>query len=126
MENTSKNRRLTDREIFYFRQRHRNRVFQSVVAFFAQEAEKRSLTKSEIAEALGKDRSQITRWFSGPGNWELDTISDLLLAMGAEMDHQIVPLDTPREPLSEWSPVTGTKVHSISGTRTSLKAVRTA
>jgi len=118
MENTSKNRQLTDREIFYFRQRHRNRVFQSVAAFFAQEAQRQGLTKSDIAQALGKDRSQITRWFAGPGNWELDTISDLLLAMGAEMDHEIVPLDAPSNPpISDWSPIKGTRVESLSGTK---------
>lgn len=126
MSNISENKRLTDREIFYFRQRNKNKVFQSVVAFFAREAEKRGLTKSEIAEALGKDRSQITRWFSGPGNWELDTISDLLLAMGAEMDHQIVSFDQPCEPVSEWSPDKGTTVHSISGTRQKAITIRTA
>jgi DNA-binding phage protein len=95
MERISKNRRLTAREIHYFRQRQKNRVFQSVVAYFADQAERYGLTKSSIADSLGKDRSQISRWFSGPGNWGLDTVSDLLLAMGAEMDHDIVSLNEP-------------------------------
>jgi len=66
-----------------------------VVAYFADQAERHGLTKSSIADRLGKDRSQISRWFSGPGNWGLDTVSDLLLAMGAEMDHEIVSLNEP-------------------------------
>ena len=93
MANTSQTSALTEREIFYFRQRYRNRVFQSVIAFFATQAEETGLTKRELARRLAKDPAQITRWFSGPGNWTLDTVSDLLLAMGAEMGHAIVPLD---------------------------------
>jgi len=95
METTSKNRRITDREIYYFRQRQKNLIFQSVIAFFAQQAERYGLTKSAVADSLGKDRSQITRWLSGPGNWELDSISDFLLGMGAEMRHEIVSLNEP-------------------------------
>jgi transcriptional regulator with XRE-family HTH domain len=94
MTNTiTKTRRPTDREIFYFRQRQKNRVYQAILRHFSQQAESVGLTKSDIASALGKERSQISRWFAGPANLELDTISDLLLAMGAEMDHEIVGLD---------------------------------
>lgn len=39
---------------------------------------------------MDRDPAQITRWLSAPSNLQLDTISDLLLAMGAEMDHSIV------------------------------------
>lgn len=87
MDNTSKTnvKRLTEREIFYFRQRNRNKIFQSIVAHFAEEAANNGLTKRELAHRLGKDPAQITRWFSGPGNWTLDTVSDLLLAMDREL-----------------------------------------
>ena len=89
-DSITKPRRLTDREIFYFRQRQKNRIYQAIIRYFAQQAEARGLTKSDIAFTLGKNRSQITRWFAGPGNLEIDTISDLLLAMNAEMDQEIV------------------------------------
>lgn len=72
------------REIFYFRQRFKNRVFNRLAEFFAQEAAERGVTKKTIAERLGKDPAQITRWLSGPGNLTMDTLSDLLFAMGAE------------------------------------------
>ena len=85
MDAISKIDKLTDREIFYFRQRNRNKIFQTVVAHFADEAAN-GLTKSELARRLGKDPAQITRWFSGPGNWTLDTVSDLLLSMDCELD----------------------------------------
>lgn len=45
------------------------------------------------AAALEKDPAQITRWLSAPSNFELDTLSDILLALGAEMEHRIVAIE---------------------------------
>lgn len=90
---TSEMHPLSDREIFYFRQRQKNKVFQSVIAYFAEQAEARGLTKRDIAKLLNRDPAQITRWLSGPSNWTLDTISDLLLAMKAELEINIVAFD---------------------------------
>lgn len=92
MANTS-NEPLSERDIYYFRQRFQNRVFQAVVAYFADRAETLGVTKKQIAERLGKDPAQITRWLSGPGNLTLDTVSDLLLALDAEMSSDVVPFD---------------------------------
>lgn len=78
------------RDLAYYRQRQKNRVFTSLVEFFAKEAERRGVTKKQLAEALSKDPSQITRWLSAPSNFELDTLSDILLALDAEMDTRIV------------------------------------
>src|SRR5687767_14529227 len=102
MENTSKNKprkKVSPRDLFFFRHRQKNRMFQSVLAYFADQAETTGLTKKDVADALDNHASQITRWFSGPGNWEMDTVSDLLLAMNAEMEHRIVSLSDP-EPAS--------------------------
>jgi hypothetical protein len=130
VENTSKIR-LTDREIFYFRQRQRKRFFQSVIAAFAARAEKYGLTKSDLAAALKKDRSQISRWFSGPGNWELDTISDMLLTMRCELDIRVVALDEP-DPISnadvveflEWAVSTKQpKIDDRQGPKSALDAL---
>lgn len=93
MANTSEMHRLSEREVFYYRQRQKNRFFQAVIAYFSDRAESEGLTKRDVATLLDKEPSQITRWLSGPGNWTLDTISDLLLAMGAELDFGIVPLN---------------------------------
>lgn len=75
-------------EIAYFRERQKNKVFAEVMAFFEKMAIDHNLSKKDLASALGKDPAQITRWLSGPSNWTLDTVSDLLLAMNAEMDHK--------------------------------------
>jgi hypothetical protein len=91
MENTLKqNERFSVRDIAYYRRRHQNRLFSALAQFFATEAEHGRITRKEIAARLSKDPAQITRWLSGPTNFEADTISDILLAMGAEMDYSIV------------------------------------
>ena len=89
MVDTSK-KELKRRDIAYYRRRQQNRVFTALAEIFEEEAEKGATSKKELAAILGKDPSQITRWFAGPSNLELDTISDILLAMGAEMDHRVV------------------------------------
>ena len=71
--------------LVYFRERQRNRVFEAVWQEFVDQADNAGLTKKVMAHRLDKDPSQITRWLSGPGNWELDTVSDLLLAMNCEL-----------------------------------------
>ncbi len=83
---------VSKRDLYFFRQRLKNKIFQSVVAYFAKEAKAKKITKKDLAIALGKDPAQITRWLSGPNNWTLDTISDLLLALNAELHHEVVSL----------------------------------
>ncbi len=76
--------------IAYYCERLRNRVFEDVVEAFAQEAEAGRITKASLARKLGKGPEQITRWFSGPSNWTLDTIGTLLLALDAELETNVV------------------------------------
>jgi len=63
----------------------------ALATFFAAEAAAGRITKKQIAVALEKNPAQITRWLTEPGNYEADTVSDLLLPMNAEMDYRIVP-----------------------------------
>jgi transcriptional regulator with XRE-family HTH domain len=92
MESTSREDKATvpRRDRAYYRKRQQNRVHGELAAYFADEAAAGRITKSKLAERLGKDPAQITRWLSEASNLELDTISDILLAMGAEMDHHVV------------------------------------
>jgi hypothetical protein len=90
MPNTSKHEPPSRRDVAYYRQRQKNRVFTDLVRFYAEEAERTGITRKELSELIGKDPAQITRWLSAPSNFELDTLSDVLLALGAEMDHRIV------------------------------------
>ena len=90
----------TERDIFYYRRRFQNRVHEMLTAFFEEEAERRAFTRVEIAESINRDPAQISRWLAAPSNLTLDTISDLLLAVDAEMDVAVARFDerpTPNE-----------------------------
>ncbi len=86
MADSTKTEVKRDREVFYYRKRLKNRIFARLSAFFAEESERTGITKSDIAARLKKDPAQITRWLSGPSNLTLDTLSDLLLALDAEVE----------------------------------------
>jgi hypothetical protein len=75
----------------YFRTRMRMRMFTLVRREFA----KTGITKAELAERLGKGADQINHWLATPGNWTLDSLSDLLFATtGAELASEVVyPLE---------------------------------
>lgn len=70
----------------YMRERHRGNVYDLVL----NEFEKSGLTQAVIADRLGKAPEVISRWLGAPGNWTLDTVSDLLFSMsGAEPSYSI-------------------------------------
>jgi hypothetical protein len=71
---------------YFFRQRQQNRVFDTVI----HALEEAGMRRKGIAAAMGVPPSQVTRLLSGPGNWTCDTISDLLFAIRAELDFQVV------------------------------------
>lgn len=89
MADTS-NRKASKRDLAFYRQRLKNRVFASIAQFFADEAKAGRATKKDIADVLGRDPAQITRWLNAPSNMTLETISDLLFAMDAEPGHMTI------------------------------------
>lgn len=56
----------------------RNVIFQELLLAL----ESSGMTRASLSRRLHKRPEQITRWMSSPGNLEIDTISDLLDAMG--------------------------------------------
>jgi transcriptional regulator with XRE-family HTH domain len=86
MVNISNIRRKSARDIAYYAQRYKNRVFSKLVSFIAEQCEAQGLTKKELAEAIGKDAGLVSRWLSQPSNLTLDTISELALAVNAEAE----------------------------------------
>jgi hypothetical protein len=67
-------------KLAYFRERFRDRLYELVVSEFLRK-EKTGLTKAQVARRIGRKPEQITRWLGAPGNWTLETVSDLLLAI---------------------------------------------
>lgn len=61
----------------YVRARNRQRVYDLVI----REFKKSGLTQAELARRLGKAPEVVSRLLSRPGNWELDTLSDVLFAI---------------------------------------------
>ena len=80
-------------KLAFFQERLRDHLYELVVSEFLKREQAGVLTKAAVAHRLGKDPSQITRWLGAPGNWELDTVSDLLLAIAqAEPAISLAPL----------------------------------
>jgi hypothetical protein len=65
----------------YVRARNRQRAYDLVV----QELKKSGITQAELARRLGKGQDAVSRLLSRPGNWELDTLSDLLFAISGSV-----------------------------------------
>ena len=68
----------------YFRERFRNNLYDMVVSEFQRQQQESGLTKAELTRRIGSRPEQVTRWLGAPGNWTLDTVSDLLLGLGCE------------------------------------------
>jgi len=62
----------------YLRARFRHRVYTLIIGLFKKSA----LSQADLARRLGYDPAQLSRLLSGPGNLTLDTISDILFAIG--------------------------------------------
>ncbi len=75
----------------YMRQRNRGRVYSAVIDEFA----KSGISQADLAGRLHKGTDQISRWLGSPGNWTLDTVSDLFFAVsGGEPAYGVqYPLD---------------------------------
>lgn len=74
----------------YFQQRQRNRLYEAVIKVVEDAARLDGVRRKDIAEKIGSNPSQISRWLSGPSNWTIDSISDVLWAAGGELNFDFV------------------------------------
>ena len=68
----------------YFRGRLMNRIHALVLEDFTKLENEKKITKADLARRIGREPAQITRWLGSPGNWTIETWSDLMLGMGHE------------------------------------------
>ena len=125
MTSSTRNEPRSIRDISYYRQRYRNRVFAKLVDFISEQSDQRKITRRDIAERLNKDPAQITRLLSQPGNMTLDTISDLLLALDAEAEPPEIVLFEHRSPANYVHPLVA-RVADIAVTTDTLRAESSA
>lgn len=70
-------------KLAYLRERTRNILYDFVVTKFI-EAEKNGLSQAELSRRIRKRPEVVNRLLGSPGNWRIDTISDLLVGISAE------------------------------------------
>jgi hypothetical protein len=68
----------------YFHARLTNRIYAFILDKFLEKERSEKLTKAELARRIGRKPETITRLLGAPGNWTLETISDLLLGIAGE------------------------------------------
>jgi hypothetical protein len=97
----------------YLQTRNRMRAFTVV----QREFERCGITQTDLAERMGKGPDRICRLLGAPGNWTLDTVSDLLFAMsGAALTYGVdYPLDKPPRNLHEPDWLESTALPTSSG-----------
>lgn len=105
--------------ISYFRSRLANRIHEVVLTEFSASEFEGKTSRAKLARIIRRKPEQITRWLGSPGNWTLDTVSDLLLGVGLE------PVISTRSILREWnSPTAGTKFQATPARRDAQATVQ--
>ena len=87
---SSTNQTISAREIAYNNRRLQNDIFNEIIKAFVEEVKAGRISRATLAKRIGKEPPQIIRWLSGPANLTINTISTILLGMGAELDAKVV------------------------------------
>jgi transcriptional regulator with XRE-family HTH domain len=107
---------------YFFRQRQRNRLYDAVISA----VEEAGIRRSDIANKLGINRSQVSRWLAGPANWEIDTISDILFSADSELDFKVIMLrDRAKTQRNRFHPAGEVRNPILSGGTTASKTLQT-
>ena len=75
---------FSDYALGYLNERVRNSFYDYVLRRFHETAEREGLTKAKLAKRLGIGPARVTRLLGAPGNWTLDTVSELLVGICRE------------------------------------------
>jgi len=77
---------ISERTKAYYRRRLQNRFHRLILATFREQQELTGLNQKQLAERIDKDKSKVNRWLGIPSNLTLETVSDLLLGLGVDLD----------------------------------------
>ena len=81
----------------FFRERLKGILHECVFLEFHKREAARQLSMTLLAKRIDKDLGQVSKLLGSPGNWTLDTVSDLLLGMGLGLKVEVESLtDVPR------------------------------
>lgn len=97
----------------YFSARNRRKLYSAII----KEFKKSKLTQAQLARRMGQRTDVICRWLSGPGNYTLDTVSNLVFGIsGGELTYTIShPLAEP--PRNFTVPDWVSKLASVDGNK---------
>jgi hypothetical protein len=76
----------------YFHARVLNGFYQYILKKFLEEEQAGRLTKAELARRIERKPEVVSRLLDAPGNWRLETATDLLLGICGE---ELKPSSTP-------------------------------
>jgi hypothetical protein len=95
--------RIAPSEFAYFAARNRRKIYSVIM----KEFKKSKLSQAQLARRMGQRTDVICRWLAGPGNYTLDTVSNLLLGISnGEMAYSVAnPFSAPAKKFSlpDWA-----------------------
>ena len=71
-------------KLSYFRTQLRYDLHEVVLREFLRQEDKIGLTQADLARRIHRKASQVSKLLGAPGNWTINTVSDLLLGMKAQ------------------------------------------
>lgn len=94
---------VSKRTMAYYKRLIKRQVYEAVsLAFRRASAANGQLSKTHLANRLGKDLSWVSRELSAPGkNWTLDTVIELLVGMAIDPSVLFTPLNNFEAAISE-------------------------
>ena len=82
-------------KLAFFREQLKHQLHEIVVRRFHTVREiKPDFTRRDLARRIGRKPEQVTRWLGAPGNLTIDTVSDLLIGMGAILEPVALGVDS--------------------------------
>lgn len=75
---------IPEGKLAYLRERTKNRIYNYILQRFLDRQREEDFTRADLARRIGRRPEVITRLLGAPGNWTIDTVSDLLVGICAE------------------------------------------